>query len=130
MDIGQNKLMYIAVGSVRAGIDLTQLRPDDVKIENNVAEIALPPPKILDSKIDVNRSSVYDAQRSILFSPGGIDGQDKVMRKALEQIVLSAEKSGLLETAGDQAKKVVSDLVRMMGIHDVNVRFHDGSGTG
>ena len=130
LDIGRDKLMYIAVGAVRAGIDLTQLKPDDIRIVNNVAEIALPPPRILDSKIDVNRSSVYDNQRCILFPAEGINVQDRVMRTALEQITASAEKSGLLDAAGDQAKKVVSDLVRMMGIHDVNVSFHDRTGTG
>jgi hypothetical protein len=37
-----------------------------VQVTNNTIQLRLPPPRILDSKIDVNRSSVYDYNRGFL----------------------------------------------------------------
>ncbi|HBK64182.1 MAG TPA: DUF4230 domain-containing protein, partial [Cyanobacteria bacterium UBA11166] len=64
--IATTTLLYIARGQVRAGVDLGQLKTDDVKVANNTIQLQLPSPRILDSKIDVNHSQVYDYNRGFL----------------------------------------------------------------
>ncbi len=61
--IGTTKLLYIAYGEVKAGVDLSQLRDENVEVAGGNIQVQLPPPRILDSKIDVNRSNVYDYNR-------------------------------------------------------------------
>jgi hypothetical protein len=56
--IGTTRLLYIAYGEVKAGVDLSELKADNVQIVNDTILLRLPPPRILDSKIDVNRSKV------------------------------------------------------------------------
>lgn len=57
--IGTTKLLYIARGEVRAGVDLSALTPSDVQIVGDVARLRLPPPKLLDKKLDVARSLAF-----------------------------------------------------------------------
>jgi len=64
--VGTTTLLYIAYGQVRAGVDLEELGSDDVQVVNDTIQLQLPPPRLLDSKIDVNRSSVYDYDRGFL----------------------------------------------------------------
>ena len=66
LTLGTTKLLYIAHGEVRAGIDLSKLTPDAIAIQGQTIRVQLPPPQILDSKIDVNRSRVYDYNRGFL----------------------------------------------------------------
>jgi hypothetical protein len=65
--IGQTNLLYIAYGEVRAGIDLSQVSITDVSVltvgDQDVLEVTFTAPRILDSKIDVDRSKVYDYTR-------------------------------------------------------------------
>ncbi len=64
--LGTTKLLYIAHGQVQAGVDLSKLTTENVQVSGDRVQIQLPAPSILDSKIDVSRSSVYDYNRGML----------------------------------------------------------------
>ena len=113
--IGSTKLLYIAHGEVRAGIDLADVKRDDVvwDRDDNTLTITLPPPKILDSKIDVTRSRVYDYNRGFLGLGPDVAPQLMVLaqQKALETVIQSACDRGLMAQAGDRAKTAVGQLL-------------------
>ena len=60
LSLATTRLLYISRGEIRAGVDLAELTDKDIKTTGNKIEVNLPPAKILDSKIDVNHSRVYD----------------------------------------------------------------------
>ncbi|MEM9979363.1 MAG: DUF4230 domain-containing protein, partial [Cyanobacteria bacterium P01_D01_bin.2] len=70
--IGQTNLLYIAHGEVRAGIDLSAISEENIEVIDDPGDlppslvVTLPAPKILDSKLDVTRSDVYDYDRGFL----------------------------------------------------------------
>ena len=66
--IGKTNLLYVAYGEVRAGVTLEDLTPADVVASAEGAQVTLtlPPAQILDTKIDVARSNVYDYSRGFL----------------------------------------------------------------
>lgn len=115
--IGKTTLLYIAYGEVRAGVDLSALKAEDVQQEQGTLVLRLPPPRILDSKVDVNRSSVYDYDRGFLsLGPDAApELQQLAQRQTLEKIVSTACTSGLLQQASDRAKFVVSQLLTTAG---------------
>ena len=115
------RLLYVAYGEVRAGIDLSLLGPADVQVQDNLtATIKLPSPKILDSKIDVNRSYVYDYQQGI-FSPQAPELQTEAERQALDQIIAGACDSNILADANEKAELAISKLLSAMGIKQITV---------
>ncbi len=115
--IGKTTLLYIAYGEVRAGVDLSDLKPENVQINGDTTILRLPPPRILDSKIDVNRSKVYDYDRGFLgLGPDAApELQDLAQRQTLDKIVASACADGILQSASDRAKMTVSQLLMTAG---------------
>lgn len=115
--VGTTKLLYIAYGEVRAGVDLGQLQPQDVVVNGEMLQIRLPPPRILDAKIDVTRSQVYDYDRGLLgLGPDVAPNlQTLAEQQALEKIVATACREGVLQKANDRAQQVVSQLLRTTG---------------
>jgi hypothetical protein len=115
--IGRTTLLYIAYGEVRAGVNLGSIQPDDIQVNGDTVSIRLPAPQILDSKIDVNRSKVYDYDRGFLgLGPDAApELQDLAAQTTLQEIVQSACEQGVLETASTQAKETVSQLLKTAG---------------
>ncbi len=121
--IGTTTLLYIAYGEVRAGVDLSGLKPTDVEVQGNTIQIRLPPPRILDSKIDVNRSKVYDYSRGFLALGPDVAPQLQTLaeQETLKRIVANACSQGLLKSANDRAELVVSQLLNVSGYKQVQV---------
>lgn len=115
--IGKTTLLYIAHGEVRAGVDLATLQPTDVQIVGESITLRLPPPKILDSKIDVTRSKVYDYDRGFMGLGPDVapELQELAQRETLTKIVETACADGVLQAANDRAKLAVSQLLTTAG---------------
>jgi hypothetical protein len=115
--IGKTTLLYLAYGEVRAGVDLSKLRPEDVQVIDETVRLQLPPPEILDSKIDVNRSKVYDYDRGFMgLGPDSApELQELAQQETLDQIVQSACTEGVLKEANERAELVVSQLLNTAG---------------
>ena len=115
--VGSTKLLYVAQGEVKAGVDLSKLSATNVKVVNDRVQILLPPPQILTSKIDVTRSKVYDYNRGFLgLGPDTAPQlQTLAQQKALETIVSTACQDGVLQRANERAKFVVTQLLTTAG---------------
>ncbi len=111
--LATTKLLYVARGEVRAGIDLSQLTDRDVSVTNNILEIDLPAPQILDSKIDVVRSRVYNYDRGFLGLGPDVAPQLQTLaqQQTLTKIVNTACNEGVLNVANDRAKNTIARLL-------------------
>lgn len=121
--IGSTKLLYIAHGEVRAGIDLSKLEPTDIQAQGDALTIRLPMPKLLDSKIDVGRSSVYDYSRGALGLGPDVAPQlqSLAQQQALQKITDAACEKGILTQANDRAKLVLSQLLKTPAYKTITV---------
>src|ERR687886_1025955 len=122
--LGATTLLYIAYGEVRAGVDLKDLTANDVTIVTDTIQLQLPPPRILDSKIDVNRSSVYNYDRGFLgLGPDTAPQlQSLAQQETLKKIKDAACKGNLLAQANDRAELVVEKLLNTAGYKQVVVK--------
>lgn len=121
--VGTTKLLYIAYGEVRAGVDLSTLTAENIQVDGDQIRIQLPSPRVLSSKIDVNRSTVYDYNRGFLgLGPDAAPQlQSAAQQQALKTIVETACTNGLLQQANDRAKLVVTQLLSVGGYQDVTI---------
>ena len=111
--LATTRLLYVARGEIRAGVDLAELTDADVKVTKNKIEINLPPAKILDSKIDVNHSRVYDYDRGFLNLGPDVAPQLQTLaqRETLVEIVNTACSENILERANIKAKAAITQLL-------------------
>jgi hypothetical protein len=122
--IGSTNLLYIAYGEVRAGVDLSQITPAMVQVMGDSAiQITLPPPQILDSKIDLSKSNVFDYSRGFLgLGPDAApELQEKAQQEALAKIEEAACRENLLAEANRRAEVTVGQLLATAGFETVTV---------
>ena len=122
--IGTTNLVYIAYGEVRAGVDLSQLTPENVKVTDGQVNIQLPPPQILDSKIDVDRSLVYSYDQGFLNLGPHVPNelQTLAQQKALTEVISAACRTGILAQANKQAQLSIANLLNISGYPLVKVQ--------
>ncbi len=122
--VAQTKLLYLAQGKVRAGINLSKITPDKIKIQNNSIQVELPPPEILDQKIDVNRSQVYHYDRGWLNLGPDVapELQTLAQRRTLEKIVSKACRLGILDEANDKAEVAIGKLLMTAGYEKIEIK--------
>ena len=126
--IGQTNLLYLAHGEVRAGIDLSAITEDDVQVVNSAESlpslvVTLPAPKILDSKLDVTRSEVYEYDRGFLnLGPDRApELQTLAQQEALQRIREGACDEGILDEASERAEVTIRQLLTPMGYENLTV---------
>ncbi|MGD1950837.1 MAG: DUF4230 domain-containing protein [Leptolyngbyaceae cyanobacterium] len=128
--IGQTNLLYIAHGEVRAGIDLSAISEENIEVigtEDGPTDliVTLPAPKILDSKLDVTRSKVFDYDRGFLsLGPDRApELQALAQQEALERIRQGACNEGILAMASERAEVTMRQLIEPMGYGNLTVQF-------
>ena len=121
--VATTRLLYVARGEIRAGVDLSELTVEDVVVSDRTIEINLPQAKILDSKIDVNHSRVYDYDRGFLNLGPDVAPQLQTLaqRETLVKIVNTACNEGILNSANLKAKEAITQLLMNTGYQQVKV---------
>ncbi len=123
--LGEN-LLFVAHGHVEAGIDLSQLRQEDiVVVDPETVMINLPPARIYEEKpiLDTERSYVAN-RRTGLLTRADPQLETDVRREAEQQLIQAARESELTAEAQRRGELVVDVLVRAFGF--TNVVFTDG----
>jgi hypothetical protein len=128
-----SRTLFVAKGSVDAGVDLSAIGPKDVKMsgDGTSATITLPHAQVFDPELDVENSYVYDRNEGILNRIGGVfsSGEnyeheayvaaDKKLAEA------AAANSELARRAEENTATMLESLVRALGVQRVAVQFAD-----
>ena len=116
------KVLVIATGNVEAGVDLGDIKRDDVSVEGDTVTIDLPEAEILSASLDEEKTSVYDRD----LSPLNLRPDDALVEearlRAVEKITASARENGILDTAEGNAKDGIRAFVTTLGFERVKFR--------
>lgn len=123
--IATTKLLYLAKGEVKAGIDLSQLNAQDIQVNQQQIIITLPPAQILDSKIDLNHSQVYHYDRGFLNLGPDVAPQLQTLaqQKTLDKIVSNACEQGILNSANQKAQEVIDHILTITHEPQVEIQI-------
>jgi hypothetical protein len=113
-----DKLLFVAHGEVIAGVDLEKLKVEDVILNNNIVSIRLPKAEVLISRLDNEKSYVYDRQTGLLVRP---DAQLETLARqtAEDEILKTAINDGILKQAQTNAENFIDRLIRSLGYKEV-----------
>lgn len=112
-------VILIAVGEVRAGVDLAELEERDVNAEDGQVTIDLPAPEILSSGLDEERTRVYERDQGLLnFNPDE-DLETEARRDAVSRIEASARENGILGQAEENAEISLRAFIQSLGFEEV-----------
>jgi hypothetical protein len=113
-----DKLLFVAHGTVIAGVDLAQITSQDLKLDGNVLTVQLPEPEIFVATLDNDKSYVYDRQKGLL-NPGEVDLETKARQVAEKEIANAALSDGILSQAKLNAENYLTRLFKTLGYQEV-----------
>lgn len=121
LKVGETKLLYVAKGEIRAGVNLSKLETKDVDIVNGKIHLMLPAPEILSKSLNVEDSGTFDIRRSPL-GPRSIDTLIKEAEEtALARMVTAACEKDILKEASNRASAVVTQVLSQAEYKDIQI---------
>ena len=113
------KVILVARGEVKAGIDLDELHKDDVHVDGEKVTIDLPEARILDSSLDEDKTKVYDWDRGLLVK-GDYALVEDARREALDKIEAAARDEHIVEKAQNNAEASIREFLKFSGYKKVD----------
>jgi hypothetical protein len=113
------KVLLVATGDVEAGVDLSGIGEDDVRVEGETVTIRLPEPEVLSASLDEEQTRVYDRDYSPLNLRPDDDLVEEARAEAEERIEAAARENGILGTAETNAEQSIRALVVALGFKEV-----------
>jgi hypothetical protein len=118
---GQSRVLLLAHGIVKAGINLKRITTNDVSITDKKIVIQLPPPQITDAYLDDSRSQVIDHDTGLMrvFDK---DLEQAARANAVDDIRRAARMDGILDEAGKRTRLELELFLRTAGFDQVVFR--------
>jgi hypothetical protein len=116
---GGDEITFLATGDVIAGIDLSQLKSDDVwRSRDGTVNLRLPPAHILVSRVDNEQSRVLTRKTGMLRR-ADVDLETRARQHAETNIRAEAIRKGILPLAAQNAEKNLAELLHTLGAEKV-----------
>lgn len=118
---GENRVLLVAHGVVKAGVDFKQMGDDDVRVSGKSVSLHLPPPKITDAYLDEKHTQVIERTTGMLrlFDK---DLEQTARQNAQADIQRAARESGILKDAEERARDQLKMLFLQLGFEKVEFR--------
>jgi hypothetical protein len=115
-----DRLLLVVHGQSIAGIDLSQLKPEDVRINGQSIHVTLPASQLFVTTLDNQHTRVYARSTGILV-PVDQNLETDTRAKAQEQLQQAALADGILDTARKNARATITTLLYSLGFQQVDV---------
>ncbi len=116
-----DRLLFIAHGEVIAGVDLTELRDEDVVVSDDRQSVTLrlPPARVLTQRLDNELSRVYDRSQGWL-TKGDPELESRVRQEAERAVLMAACQGGILDQGQLNAQRQVQILLLALEFREIN----------
>lgn len=113
-----DKLLFVAHGEVIAGMDMEKIQLEDVTLNGIVVSVKLPAAEILVTRLDNQKSYVYDRQTGLLVHQN-MELETLARQSAEQEIYKTAIEDGILKQAQTNAENYLDRLIRSLGYAEV-----------
>ena len=120
-----DKILFVAHGTVIAGIDMAKLQPEHLRFENGVLTVNLPPAEVFIATLNNEKSYVYQRDTGLINQPD-INLETQVRQVAEQEILKAALEDGILEQAQLNAEAYLLKFFTALGYP--NTIFIDDQG--
>jgi hypothetical protein len=116
----EDRVMLMAHGVVKAGVDLSKLKAEDVEISDHTISIRLPKPIVTDSYLDEGQTQVLDRQTGMFRTfDKTLEGQAR--QYARLEVTRAARQNGIEREAEQRAREQLGNLLRTLGFTNVTM---------
>lgn len=119
---GTDSLTLIAEGEVVGGVDLNKVEPEDIEVQGTSVRIVLPAPEILYSRIDNERTRVYERKTGLFRQlDDTLEGRARYLaEQSLREWAIERK---IYEKAEASTRIQIESLLRSLGFTDITIEF-------
>jgi hypothetical protein len=111
---GENRVLLVAHGIVKAGVDLREIKPEDVRVEDKKIVLKLPRARITDVYLDDQKTRVVDRSTGLLRAFDK-DLEQNARRQAVDELRIAARSNRIYEDAEERARLQLTNLFHLLG---------------
>jgi hypothetical protein len=119
--LGESRVLLLAHGIVKGGIDLGKLEQGDIRISGKKISLKLPPSQIMEAYLDEKQCKVIERTTGLLRTFDK-DLEQNARITAVDDIRRAARSSGILKEADSRARAQLSLLFHQLGFEEVEFR--------
>jgi hypothetical protein len=118
---GDSRVLLVAHGVVKAGLDFSQLGPNDIEISGKKINLTLPRPRITDVYLDDHLTQILDHSTGA-FRLFDKDLEQSARQRAVEELRIAASENGILKNAADMGQSQLKVLLYQLGFTEINLK--------
>ncbi len=113
-----DRMLFVAHGTVIAGIDMEKIQPGDMQLVDGILNVRLPAAEVFIATIDNQKSYVYTRETGIL-SKQAVDLETLARQAAEQEIMRAALDDGILQQAQVNAETYLLKFFTALGYKTV-----------
>jgi len=114
-----DRLLMLVHGEVIAGIDFSNLKMQDVRLDGKQIHLHLPAAQVFSTRLDSAKTRVYSRQTGLLV-PTDPNLETEVRQEAERELQQAALADGILKTAQQNAASTIGSLLQGLGFEKVD----------
>ncbi len=118
---GENRVLMVAHGIAKAGVDLGQIKLEDVRVAEKKITISLPKESITDVYLDDKQTQVIERTTGVLRTFDK-DLEQNARREAVDAIRRAARQGGILKDARERAEVQLREFLRPFGFEQIEIQ--------
>lgn len=119
-----SRILFVAAGEVTGCIDLTKIKKADIVSSEDSVTVFLPKPEICYTKLDHQRSKVYELSGAWLPSQRQ-EMMEDIYKLAENRLMENAMEMNILGKTRDNAQTIFRPMLESISGKKVGVRFRD-----
>jgi hypothetical protein len=122
--MGDRRILISTEATVKAGVDLQTVRPEDVVISEETISLKLPPPQVFSISIPPDKIKVLYEDVSFFRSRFTAAEREVLLRQAESQVRSLVDSLGILKTAQVNAELFLRKLLQQGGYKNITISFN------
>jgi hypothetical protein len=121
--VGDRKILLSCTGSIKAGIDLSAIKEENINISDKEIAIQLPPAKIISLSIPPEKITLEYEKVGFWRDKFSNAEQNELLVQAEAQIRAVADSIGVLKSAESNAKAFIIGFLERLGYKNAAINF-------
>lgn len=124
--IGERKILFSSLSTMKAGVDLSKFCADSVVIDKKKNEITinLPHPQILSFNMPAENIKMEYSKTSALRSEFSVAERNEVLTQGEKAIVNAAEELGIFKDAEENVRTLFEAMLSSANYEKININFN------
>lgn len=124
--IGERKILFSTLSTMKAGVDLSAFCADSVKVNTKAGtiDIRLPKAKVLSFHMPAENIKMEYSKTGMLRSNFTVEERNEILKQGEEAILNDAESIGILKDAEDNVRTIFESLLAGAEFNKINITFN------